>query len=59
MGSYMSEKAEQYINNQTARRVLLLIADDVKRLGIDSGLDDEAKEIIERIENVRKTLIGV
>lgn len=55
----MSEKAEQYINNQTARRVLLLIADDVKRLGIDSGLDDEAKEIIERIENVRKTLIGV
>lgn len=54
----MSEKAEQYINNQTARRVLLLIANDVKKLGDESGFEDEASEIVNHIENVRKILVG-
>jgi len=55
----VSEKAEQYINNQTARRVLSTAIKDVIDLGKDSGREKKASDIAGKLERVRDGLIGV
>jgi hypothetical protein len=51
-------KADNYIKRQTARNTLSSIKKDVEKLGNDSGRQDQAADIVERLEHVRKGLIG-
>ena len=53
----MSEKAERYINQQTARRVISVCCGDIEKMQ-KTGDTSKAADIIKSLENVRDSLIG-